>query len=99
VFEYRTFKRPGDSLAALLIITLTVPVWFMALIGLVVQNQGKVFFQQERPGLNGKIFKILKFKTMTDERDENGKLLTDSARLTYFGQIVDQWIFLGSRIN
>ncbi len=60
----------------------------MALIGLVVQNRGKVFFQQERPGLNGKIFKIFKFKTMTDARDANGKLLPDCARLTYFGQIV-----------
>jgi undecaprenyl phosphate N,N'-diacetylbacillosamine 1-phosphate transferase len=57
VFEYRTFKRLGDSVVALLIITLAFPVWFMALIGFVVQNRGKVFFQQERPGLNFKIFK------------------------------------------
>lgn len=88
MFEYRTFKRFGDSVAALLIITLTIPVWFMALIGLVVQNHGKVFFQQERPGLNGKIFKIYKFKTMTDARDANGLLLPDSERLTSFGKIV-----------
>ncbi len=75
-------------MAALVIITLTVPVWFMALIGLVVQNRGKVFFQQERPGLNGKIFKIFKFKTMTDTRDVNGLLLPDSERLTSLGKIV-----------
>lgn len=48
----------------------------------------RAFFLQERPGKNGKIFKVIKFKTMTDERDENGKLLPDEARLTKVGKFV-----------
>jgi lipopolysaccharide/colanic/teichoic acid biosynthesis glycosyltransferase len=88
VFEYRKVKYLGDSLGALLLITLTMPVWFIALIGLSIQNQGKIFFNQDRPGLNARIFRILKFKTMNDACDAKGQLLPDSVRLTYFGQIV-----------
>jgi lipopolysaccharide/colanic/teichoic acid biosynthesis glycosyltransferase len=51
-------------------------------------NKGKVFFIQERPGLNGKPFKIIKFKTMNDERDEKGKLLPDHLRTTWAGRII-----------
>ena len=52
-------------------------------------NKGAgAFFYQERPGKNGKIFKVIKFKTMTDERDENGELLSNEARLTKVGRIV-----------
>ena len=52
-------------------------------------NKGAgAFFTQERPGKNGKIFKVIKFKSMTDERDENGKLLPDAQRLTKVGKFV-----------
>ena len=52
-------------------------------------NKGAgAFFLQERPGKDGKIFKVIKFKTMTDERDENGKLLPDAQRITNVGRFV-----------
>ena len=55
---------------------------------MLVQNKGKVFFLQERPGLNQKPFHIIKFKTMTDERDAKGNLLQDIERITKFGDVV-----------
>ena len=83
------FKRLLDffiSLIALLLIG-----WFILLVALFLHfaNKGAgAFFTQDRPGKNGKIFKVIKFKTMTDERDENGKLLPDAQRLTKVGKIV-----------
>lgn len=83
------FKRLLDfviSLVALLLIG-----WFLAIIALWLHfaNKGAgAFFLQERPGKNGKIFKIIKFKTMTDERDEDGNLLPDMERLTKVGKFV-----------
>lgn len=52
------------------------------------QRGGGAFFLQERPGKNGKIFKVIKFKTMTDERDADGNLLSDAERLTKVGRFV-----------
>lgn len=83
------FKRLLDffiSMIALLLIG-----WFILLVALFLHfaNKGAgAFFTQDRPGKNGKIFKVIKFKTMTDERDENGKLLPDVQRLTKVGKIV-----------
>ncbi len=83
------FKRLFDlsiSLIALLLIG-----WFILLVALFLHlaNKGAgAFFTQDRPGKDGKIFKVIKFKTMTDERDENGKLLPDSQRLTKVGRVV-----------
>ena len=65
--------------------------WFILLVALVLHfaNKGAgVFFLQERPGKDARIFKVIKFKTMTDERDETGKLLPDAVRLTRIGKIV-----------
>lgn len=83
------FKRTADvvvSVGALLFLSIplaTVSLW------LHFANKGAgVFFFQERPGKDGKIFKIVKFKTMTDERDSTGKLLPDAQRLTKIGSIV-----------
>lgn len=83
------FKRVIDvtaSGAALLVLAVplaAVTVW------LHFANKGAgAFFLQERPGKDGKIFRVVKFKTMTDERDENGKLLPDSERLTKVGKFV-----------
>jgi lipopolysaccharide/colanic/teichoic acid biosynthesis glycosyltransferase len=60
----------------------------MVTIGLYIVNQGKPFFFQLRPGLNGAIFKIIKFKTMNDKKDVNGNLLSDAERLTKIGVFV-----------
>ena len=65
--------------------------WFLALVAfwLHFANKGAgAFFTQDRPGKDGKIFRVVKFKTMTDERDENGKLLPDAQRLTKVGRFV-----------
>lgn len=83
------FKRTIDILAsggALLILSVPMAV---VTIWLHFANKGAgAFFFQERPGKNGKIFKVVKFKTMTDERDANGKLLPDAVRLTKVGRFV-----------
>jgi undecaprenyl phosphate N,N'-diacetylbacillosamine 1-phosphate transferase len=86
---YRNFfKRIIDFLASLVGVLLTLPILLIVAVALAVQNNGKPFFIQRRPGKNGKIFKIFKFKTMTDARDENGKLLPDEQRLTAMGKLV-----------
>lgn len=79
-------KRPQDFALALLALILLSPV-MLILAALVRWKLGSpVIFSQERPGKDGKIFKIHKFRTMTDERDENGELLPDKERLTAFGK-------------
>lgn len=83
------FKRLFDFLISL--IALSLIGWIILLIALFLHfaNKGAgTFFTQERPGKNAKNFKVIKFKTMTDERDENGKLLPDKQRLTRVGKIV-----------
>ena len=73
------------SLAALVVLA---PVFLLVAV-LVRKKLGKpVIFTQERPGLNEKIFKLYKFRSMTDERDENGELLPDEVRLTSFGKFL-----------
>lgn len=83
------FKRFFDfwiSLVALLCIS---PVLLVIIIWLHFANKGAgVFFTQDRPGKDAKIFKVIKFKTMTDERDANGELLPDADRLTKVGKFV-----------
>lgn len=83
------FKRVlGFSIALVAIICLS-PLLLVVTIWLHFSNKGAgAFFFQERPGKDGKVFKIIKFKTMTDERDANGKLLPDSERLTRVGRFV-----------
>lgn len=83
------FKRAIDIIASGgALISLSIPLTFVA-IWLHFANKGAgVFFFQERPGKNGKIFKVVKFKTMTDECDANGKLLPDAERLTKVGRFV-----------
>lgn len=85
VYE-KYIKRPQDFLCALAATVGLSPVMLVTAV-LVRKNLGSpVFFGQERPGKDGKIFKLYKFRTMTDERDENGELLPDEIRLTPFGQ-------------
>jgi|LSQX01.1.fsa_nt_gb lipopolysaccharide/colanic/teichoic acid biosynthesis glycosyltransferase len=83
------FKRLIDFCIAL--IALLCIGWFLIIIAIWLHfvNKGAgVFFIQERPGRNAKIFKLIKFKTMTDERDENGELLPNNIRLTKVGRFV-----------
>lgn len=85
----RYFKRIFDFLIALMALLVIWPILLVVTILLAICNKGAgAFFLQERPGYKGKIFKIIKFKTMTDERDEEGNLLPDSARLTKVGKFV-----------
>lgn len=86
---YRSFfKRLFDCTAAALGFLLLSPIFIIVTIGLFIANQGKPFFVQKRPGLHGKIFSILKFKTMTDKKNAQGDLLPDHERLTVIGNIV-----------
>jgi lipopolysaccharide/colanic/teichoic acid biosynthesis glycosyltransferase len=82
------FKRLIDFLFALFILILTSPILLVTIILLYLLNNKAVFFFQERPGLNAKPFKIIKFKTMNDKKDANGKLLSDKERLTFVGKKV-----------
>ncbi|MGG8497338.1 sugar transferase [Tenacibaculum sp. TC6] len=82
------FKRIIDFLLALIVLILVSPVFLIVLILLTIYNSGKPFFFQERPGKNEKIFRVIKFKTMNDKKDSNGKLLPDSIRLTKVGKFV-----------
>ncbi|HCC94231.1 MAG TPA: lipid carrier--UDP-N-acetylgalactosaminyltransferase [Flavobacteriaceae bacterium] len=82
------FKRLFDFIIALVALILLLPIFIVVMIGLYVANQGKPFFFQARPGLNEKIFKIIKFKTMNDKKDAKGNLLSDAERLTPIGAFV-----------
>lgn len=83
------FKRLIDFTVVFIALLIIWPVLLVITIWLHFANKGAgVFFMQERPGKNGKIFKVIKFKSMTDERDENGNLLPDAQRLTKVGRFI-----------
>lgn len=82
------FKRILDFLAAIVGLILLSPIFLIITIALCIANNGKPFFYQNRPGLKGKIFKIIKFKTMNERRDDDGNLLPDVNRLTKIGSFV-----------
>lgn len=81
-------KRLFDFIIALVALILLSPIFIVVMIGLYFANQGKPFFFQARPGLNEKIFNIIKFKSMSDTKDSNGVLLSDAERLTTIGAFV-----------
>ena len=83
------FKRVIDFTIAMLALLVIWPVLLVIYIWLTIANKGAgAFFLQERPGKDGKIFKVIKFKTMTDRRDAAGHLLPDAERLTAVGRFV-----------
>ena len=83
------FKRFFDFLVSLIALIVVGPFLLVITIWLSFANRGAgAFFLQDRPGKNGKIFRVIKFKTMTDERDENGNLLPDTQRLTKVGRFI-----------
>lgn len=81
-------KRFLDIFLTVIALFITLPIIVITWVVLFFQNRGKPFFFQERPGLNQKSFHIIKFKTMTDERDVHGQLLPDIERITAFGGLV-----------
>lgn len=83
------FKRMIDCCLAMVAIVVLSPVMAAVAVLLAVANKGAgVVFTQTRPGKNGRLFKVMKFKTMTDESDENGNLLPDAQRLTKTGKFI-----------
>jgi len=83
------FKRLIDFILSLLGLIILSPFLLIITLWLHFANKGAgIFFLQERPGLHGKIFKVIKFKTMTDEHDSEGNLLPDAVRLTKVGKFV-----------
>ena len=83
------FKRFFDFWIALIALICISPLLLVVTIWLHFANKGAgAFFTQDRPGKDGKIFKVIKYKTMTDERDADGKLLPDAKRLTKVGRLV-----------
>jgi len=86
---YRVFiKRLIDFTAALLGLIILFPLLLIVIIILYIQNNGKPFFLQERPGINQKPFYIIKLKSMTDATDNNGNLLPDNLRITATGNFI-----------
>ncbi|HQD53082.1 MAG TPA: sugar transferase [Bacillota bacterium] len=82
----RYFKRLLDFILSLIALVVLSPVFLIIALLVRIKLGSPVLFKQERPGLNEKIFTIYKFRTMTDERDENGELLPNHLRLTKFGR-------------
>jgi len=80
------FKRIIDMLCSLLGIIILSPIYLVVAVLVKTKLGSPVIFRQKRPGLNGKIFEMYKFRTMTDEKDASGNLLPDSVRLTSFGK-------------
>lgn len=88
---YRSFiKRFLDIIVSLVAIVFASPILLIGTILLLFINKGKPFFLQTRPGKNQRAFKIIKFKTMTDEKDSEGKLLPDFQRTTKVGNVIRQ---------
>lgn len=86
---YRRFlKRPMDFILSLMAIIILSPVLIIVAILVWFKLGSPVLFKQKRPGLNENVFSMYKFRTMTDEKDENGELLPDSVRLTRFGRML-----------
>jgi lipopolysaccharide/colanic/teichoic acid biosynthesis glycosyltransferase len=84
----RFFKRPIDIILSLIAIIVLSPVMLIVALLVRLKLGSPIIFKQKRPGLNEKIFTMYKFRTMTDERDKDGNLLPDSARLTKFGKFL-----------
>ena len=81
-------KRLLDFIMRLIGFVLLSPIFIAICIFLLFSNKGKLFFMQQRPGKNEKLFKIIKFKTMNDKKDEHGNLLPDVKRITNIGKFI-----------
>lgn len=86
---YKNIIKPFfDFLIAICLLLVASPVFLLVYLGLFLAQNGNVFFTQKRPGKDEQIFSILKFKTMTDQKDQQGNLLPDAQRLTRIGKFV-----------
>ncbi len=86
---YKSFFKPAaDFFVAFILLFLLAPIILLTIIFLFIANKGNIFFLQLRPGFKEKPFKIIKFKTMRDVFDENGKPLPDEIRLTKIGKLI-----------
>lgn len=86
---YRNWLKPTiDFVIALVALLILSPIFLLTTLLLSLANKGQPFFIQKRPGKNEQIFRIIKFKTMNDQRDAKGNLLPDAKRLTFIGKIV-----------
>lgn len=88
MFYKKSGKRILDIIVAGIALILLTPVLFITVIVLLLTGHNPVIFSQERPGLYGKIFKLLKLRTMTNKKDKNGELLPDKDRLTAVGKTI-----------
>src|SRR4051812_39944219 len=84
----RVVKPIIDFFVAFVMFIILLPLFIVVVILLTIANSGKPFFVQPRPGRNGRIFRMIKFKTMNDRRDGKGELLPDAVRLTAIGKWV-----------
>jgi undecaprenyl phosphate N,N'-diacetylbacillosamine 1-phosphate transferase len=82
------FKRLFDFTLSLLLFIVTSPIFILLSLVLLIPNRGKILFIQPRPGKNGKIFRIFKFKTMTEKKNIEGELLPDNERITWLGKMI-----------
>lgn len=82
----RFLKRPSDFLISLFALILLSPLFLLVAILVRIKLGSPILFSQERPGLNGKVFRLYKFRSMTDAKDKDGNLLSDDERLTGFGR-------------
>lgn len=82
------FKRFIDIILSILVFIILLPVFLIVSLLIMLKLGKPIFYKVKRPGLHGKLFTIYKFRSMSDERDENGELLLDSIRLTKFGRIL-----------
>ncbi|WP_312370259.1 sugar transferase [Lachnoclostridium sp.] len=87
-FYEKFIKRLQDLILSSIALVILSPIFLLIAILVRIKLGSPILFVQERPGLNEKIFKMYKFRTMTDKKDENGELLPDSVRLTKFGKIL-----------
>ena len=85
-FYEKCIKRPQDFFCALVALVVLSPVFLVLFVLVRIKLGSPVLFTQERPGLNGKVFRLYKFRTMTSQTDEEGNLLPDDQRLTSFGK-------------
>ena len=75
-------------MSAFVILLITSPVWLLTILLLAISNKGIIWFTQPRPGKGGKLFTVIKFRTMNNARNEKGELLPDEVRLTWIGNII-----------
>lgn len=84
----RVVKRVIDMLLSAIALLVLLPIFFILAVLVRVKLGSPVFFSQERPGRDEKVFRMYKFRSMTDRRDEHGELLSDEERLTHFGAML-----------